>query len=211
MVMENISRISDSFVERISERQPFSKEKKEVISYGIQVILSDALKFGILFAAAALLGVVPQLLVTMLFIGAVRIFAGGIHLKTWLGCLLISGGSYFAIIAAGIFLPKLLPLNLSIYVLSSAIIFRYAPSDSEFSPVSSKKQRKKLRTITLGMNAVMLLPVLLMDNPYSTMAALSCLVNALILLPLTYRIFKVGYGDTNNSTNRGGERNADDS
>ena len=73
----------------------FSSDRSELekaqILYGIQVLWHNIKTTVIIFAAALLLNVLCGTFWTFLSFGMFRMFAGGLHLNTTVGCLLTTG------------------------------------------------------------------------------------------------------------------------
>ena len=129
-----------------------SLTKKDVlkIQYTLESILSDLTKFIIIFLIFLFLKELPLFLLSFIILNSTRPLLGGIHCKTYYGCLICST-LYFIII---LLFAKLCPnLNTNFYmvffILSLIIAFIFAPCHNEKRPVKNKATLKMLSLISL--------------------------------------------------------------
>ncbi|GEP67051.1 hypothetical protein CBE01nite_48190 [Clostridium beijerinckii] len=126
--------------------------KKDVlkIQYTLEAILSDLSKFIIIFLVFLFIKEIPLFLFSFIILNSTRPLLGGIHCKTYYGCLTCSI-LYFMII---LLFTRLFPeLNTNFYIvffiLSLAITFIFAPCPNEKRPVKNKATLKILSLISL--------------------------------------------------------------
>ena len=63
-------------------------ERAEVINYGLQLIIGEVPKTFIMLLIAYLLGILELSILAFLIISPYRMFSGGFHLKTHIGCII---------------------------------------------------------------------------------------------------------------------------
>lgn len=123
------------------------ENKKEVLTYGIEAIVSSVVFLSIITAVSLAIGMIEECLCFLVVFVPVRIYAGGYHASTHPRC--------FAILAAdlviGAILVKLcstiyIPFALSAGAISAIIIIKLAPIVDKNHPLSKrqiKSSRKK--------------------------------------------------------------------
>ncbi|MFW2491798.1 accessory gene regulator B family protein [Clostridium chromiireducens] len=139
-------------ISRYLQENNSSLSKKDIlkIQYTLEAILSDLTKFIIIFLIFLFLKELPLFLLSFIILNSTRPLLGGIHCKTYYGCLICST-LYFIII---LLFAKLSPeLNTNFYMvffmLSLIIAFIFAPCPNEKRPVKNKATLKILSLISL--------------------------------------------------------------
>ncbi|WP_297420302.1 accessory gene regulator B family protein [Clostridium sp.] len=134
------------------EQNNNSLSKKDIlkIQYTLEVILGDLTKFIILFLIFLLLKELPLFLLSFIILNSTRPLFGGVHCKTYYGCLIFSL-LYFIIV---LLFAKLSPkLNINFYMVSFIVSFIttliFAPCHNEKRPVNNKATLKILSLISL--------------------------------------------------------------
>ena len=82
-------------------------ERAEVINYGLQILIGEVPKFFIMLFIAYALGLLKLSLITFLIIMPYRMFSGGFHLHTHIGCIITTTTFYCGVA----FLSKSIMLN----------------------------------------------------------------------------------------------------
>ena len=176
-----------------------TKEKEEVIKYGLQLIIGEIPKTLLLFAVSFLLGFGWYMLFAYITIMPYKMVSGGIHLHTHLGCITVSAISYYGTILLSKFLnldslEKYILIALS-FVFGILMISLYAPADTENLPIISKKERKTKKilsyiilTITLG------IAIFLKDSTLSNILIIGTVMQSLFISRLAYKITNNKYG-----------------
>jgi len=146
-----IKRLSN-IISRYLEENNNSLSKKDVlkIQYTLEAILSDSTKFMIIFLIFLLLKEIPLFLLSFIILNSTRPLSGGIHCKTYYGCLICSI-LYFMII---LLFAKLSPrLNINFYIvffiISFIITLIFAPCPNKKRPVKNKATLKTFSLISL--------------------------------------------------------------
>lgn len=130
----------------------FSSNEKKIISYAWLTIRNDFLKLGILALAAYTLGLWNRFILVMTSYTSIRFFIGGIHKKTFVGCLLNTAlWIYVALILAELFSTLDLKSLISIELCSTLVIGILGPLQSPSrKPMDSfTKKKRKICAITI--------------------------------------------------------------
>lgn len=195
-----VDKICEFILNRMKKEMPdITKEKEEVIKYGLQLIIGEIPKTLLLFAVSFLLGFGWYMLFTYITIMPYKMVSGGIHLHTHLGCITVSAISYYGTILLSKFLnldslEKYILIALS-FVFGILMISLYAPADTENLPIISKKERKTKKilsyiilTITLG------IAIFLKDSTLSNILIIGTIMQSLFISRLAYKITNNKYG-----------------
>lgn len=195
-----VDKICEFILNRMKKEMPdITKEKEEVIKYGLQLIIGEIPKTLLLFAVSFLLGFGWYMLFAYITIMPYKMVSGGIHLHTHLGCITVSAISYYGTILLSKFLnlnslEKYILIALS-FVFGILMISLYAPADTENLPIISKKERKTKKilsyiilTITLG------IAIFLKDSTLSNILIIGTVMQSLFISRLAYKITNNKYG-----------------
>ena len=204
-----IENICNFLTNKIRKEMPeIDDEKAEVINYGLQNIVGEIPKIFIMLAIAYILGIFPLALFTFLALFPYKGASGGVHLKTHIGCIILTTSFYCIIpfVSQLFVLPqtaKYIIIAL-VWVFGMIMIKLYAPADTEDVPILSKKVRNKKRIVSYITFSIGLLAATIIQN--STITNILILANFIQTLTITkvaYRLAdnKYGYevyGDTSN-------------
>ena len=195
-----VDKICEFILKRMKKEMPdITKEKEEVIKYGLQLIIGEIPKTLLLFAVSFLLGFGWYMLFAYITIMPYKMVSGGIHLHTHLGCITVSAISYYGTILLSKFLnldslEKYILIALS-FVFGILMISLYAPADTENLPIISKKERKTKKilsyiilTITLG------IAIFFKDSTLSNILIIGTVMQSLFISRLAYKITNNKYG-----------------
>ncbi len=195
-----VDKICEFILNRMKKEMPdITKEKEEVIKYGLQLIIGEIPKTLLLFAVSFLLGFGWYMLFAYITIMPYKMVSGGIHLHTHLGCITVSAISYYGTILLSKFLnldslEKYILIALS-FAFGILMISLYAPADTENLPIISKKERKTKKilsyiilTITLG------IAIFFKDSTLSNILIIGTVMQSLFISRLAYKITNNKYG-----------------
>ncbi|WP_062051888.1 accessory gene regulator ArgB-like protein [Bacillus sp. JCM 19034] len=126
------------------------QEEVEYVRYGLEIIIGGLWKWVCLFGAAAILGVVPEMIGTLLTFAIFRVVTGGFHYSTYLRCLIAGLFSMLAIsvIVSHVFVQLneqvLFILIGCTFIIGLIMIYLYAPSNHFYKKMTNT-HRKKLQ------------------------------------------------------------------
>lgn len=196
-----IEKICFYLTNKIRKSSPdMDDEKAEIINYGLQIVIGEIPKIFVLILIAFLLGIGWLTLLAFILILPYKVFSGGLHLKSHLGCIV--GTTLFY--CGDVMLSKIVvfePLYIKYIVISLIWIFGiimcklYAPADTENVPIISKTERskkKKLSYITLTISLIV--ACVIEDSVISNIIIFGMLFQSLIISRLAYKITNNKYG-----------------
>lgn len=195
-----IDKITEFLTNKIRKEMPeVDDERAEVINYGLQILIGEVPKIFIMLLIAYALGLLKLSLITFLIIMPYRMFSGGFHLHTHIGCI-ISTTTFYCGVA---FLSKIIILNdIAKYVLIACVaifgiimIKLYAPADTEDVPILSQKIRKQKQIMSyVCLIAGLAIAVIIKNEVISNMIIFGYFTQTCMITRLAYKLTKNKYG-----------------
>mgnify|MGYP000138648744 FL=1 len=195
-----IDKITEFLTNKIRKEMPdVDDERAEVINYGLQILLGEVPKFFIMLIIAYFLGVFKMTLITFLIIMPYRMFSGGFHLKTHIGCIISTCTFYcgVAFLSENIILNEIARYSLIIATLIFGIIMikLYAPADTEDVPILSKKVRKQKQIMSYVCLIVgLIISAVIKNNTISNIIIFGYIVQTFMITKLAYKLTNNKYG-----------------
>ena len=195
-----IDKITEFLTNKIRKEMPdVDDERAEVINYGLQILLGEVPKFFIMLIIAYFLGVFKMTFITLLIMTPYRMFSGGFHLKTHIGCIISTCTFYcgVAFLSENIILNEIARYSLIIATLIFGIIMikLYAPADTEDVPILSKKVRKQKQIMSYICLIVGLsISAVIKNNTISNIIIFGYIVQTFMITKLAYKLTKNKYG-----------------
>lgn len=195
-----IENICNFLTRKIRKEMPeIDDERAEIINYGLQLIIGEIPKIFIMIAIAFILGIGKLTMLSFLIIMPYKMFSGGFHMKTHMGCitcttLLYCGNVFFSKIFV---LPQNIKyiVTLLIFIFGIIMITLYAPADTENVPIISKRERKKQRILSyIAFTATIFISIFIKDEIISNMCVYGMLIQSICITPIAYKITKNKYG-----------------
>lgn len=177
----------------------YDKEQLEKIQYGLEALYLSITKLIVIILLSIILNVFVETLIVLLLFNLLRTTGFGIHAtKSW-GCWVTSIPTFIGIP----FICKYttIPNNflLSISILSIIMFIFFAPADTFKRPLIRKKRRIVYKILSIIFGIIYLFLIILLNNHFWKNAlALSMLIEAILICPLTYRLFKLPYNNYKN-------------
>lgn len=195
-----IDKICDYLTNRIKRKMPeIDDEKAEIINYGIHLLVGEIPKTFIFIAIAAILGVLKEFLITMLVIFPYRAVSGGVHLKTHLGCILMTSLYYcgIAYVSKLFIITETIKYSLIIliWIFGMFMCKLYAPADTENVPILRKKERRIKQILSyIILTLTLLIGVVIKNNIVSNIIILGMLIQSMMISKMAYKITNNKYG-----------------
>ena len=181
------------------ENSEIDDERAEVIKYGLQLLVGEVPKFFIMIAIAWGLGILKLTVISFILMFPYRMYAGGFHLKSHIGCIIGTSLMYTgnAFISQYIHIPLTQKIIFAIllWIFAIIMIYKYAPADTEDVPVISKKERKKRRNISYVIVSIMVISgCLVKDNIISNIILIGALLQTISITRIAYKLTNNKYG-----------------
>lgn len=195
-----IDKITEFLTNKIRKEMPdVDDERAEVINYGLQILLGEVPKFFIMLIIAYFLGVFKMTFITLLIMTPYRMFSGGFHLKTHIGCIISTCTFYcgVAFLSENIILNEIARYSLIIATLIFGIIMikLYAPADTEDVPILSKKVRKQKQIMSYVCLIVgLIISAVIKNNTISNIIIFGYIGQTFMITKLAYKLTNNKYG-----------------
>lgn len=179
----NSNSISVRLSRHIQNALELSKEDHDKLKYSIEVLFGESSKLIILLLIFFAFGVHAVLLQALVALFLIRINTGGLHFKTYLGCLSFSA-VFFASVTLLYEYAKFPPLLLTATGLIGLVaIALYAPITSALRPNYSTEERRRFRRrgcIVVSLHLIGFWAT--KNNPYFTISVWVIFLQAIQLL-----------------------------
>lgn len=194
-IMNNITKYYDYDNTKISE-----------IKYGIESLYLTITKTIIIFIISFILNITKELMLLFVFYSLIRLTGFGVHAKKSWHCWVTSLITFVLIPL----LIKYVTLNKEFIIISYTIftllLLDYAPADTEKRPLINKKRRIIYKVLTILLVISYLIYSLIQKDNITIINTLyfSILLETLLVLPCTYKLFGVKYNNYKNYKKKGG-------
>ncbi|MEM4385775.1 MAG: accessory gene regulator B family protein [Candidatus Anstonellales archaeon] len=172
-----------------------SDEEIEVIRYGLKVLVHSISKTILMLAIAYVLGIVDLFLVSYISFAIYRSFAGGVHARGYMSCLIVHALILFSSIYIA---TDVIHLGIEYYyiaiVFSLYVLVKYIPRDTEFRPFMSEFEVKRNRVISYMLYIITICLYINFQDVLVKICVLSMFSTSLLVHPITYKVFKIQDG-----------------
>lgn len=171
------------------DNEIITTEEREVYIYGLELIFAKLINISILFGLAVVLGTYIESLLFMVFLFPIRQYTGGYHAKTYFKCGLTSIGIYISLLVVRAMTPGSIMAGMSIVLMciATVIIYRYAPIESPYNPLTEEEKRKYHRVSKVFIwveNLVVVLALIMVPqyNAYTYISSLATIAVAISII-----------------------------
>ena len=196
-----IDNICKYLMKKIENQIPdINEERKEVIMYGLELIIGEIPKLILLILLAFILRI--GLLVIFAYVSMLpyKAMAGGFHLKSHIGCTLGTFIVYFGNVLLSKYLiiqPDYIRYIVLIitWIFSMIMISLYAPADTVNLPILRKKERKLKKILSyIFMTLTLIASLLIHDSTISNILLFNVIIESISISKLAYKLTKNEYG-----------------
>ena len=195
-----IDKFCEYLTNKIRNQDPeINDERAEVIKYGLQIMIGEVPKIFIMAGIAWILGVFKWTLICFALILPYRMYSGGFHLKTHIGCIIGTSIMY----TGTAFISQQFEMSITykavfavfLWIFAISMIYLYAPADTEDVPVISKKERNKRRNISFVIVTIMIIAgVIINYSIVSNILLIGVLLQTFSITRFAYKLTKNKYG-----------------
>lgn len=189
------NKIINSCLSIVSKYNPnLSKKQMDTIKYGLEGLYLSITKLIIIFIISIFLGISKEFIILIIIFNGIRLFGFGVHAKKSIDCLISSSIFFiiFPIICKYITIPMIYKLIISIPLIILISIF--APADTEKRPLKNKRKRNIYKFLTIIIALIYTyLSIIIKDNTLSNCFLAAIIIQTIIILPITYKLFGVQY------------------
>lgn len=190
MNLPSVHSIAVALSNVITRELNFDNVKRAKISYGLETIIGAIIKsvgFPVIFF---LFGVLKQSLIALFTVAILRYVSGGMHLKTFIGCFMVSTA---VLVSIGM-LSKVLVINDYLYyilnIVSLVIIILRSPVDPPEKPIKTKQKRYVMKLISIFILLLLIYISRTIENDVKNSILLAIYIQALTLTGWDKTIYK---------------------
>ena len=186
----------NSSIGMIRKSGHYTDEQIEIIAYGLEGVYLTFTKLVVLFGIAYVLNIVKDFVFLLISFNIIRSQAFGIHATKSIYCLISSsilfiGGS---LICKYVTFPFWFCISCAI--ICDVFLLLYAPADTEKRPIINKKKRTRFKFLSFLFGVIYTLIIILFrDNSISNYLIIGMIFSVLLILPITYKIFRLPYNN----------------
>lgn len=192
--------ILNNCLRMINEYNPnMSQKQKDKIKYGLEGLYLTITKLIIITIVAICLGIFKEYIILLLTFNGIRLFSFGVHAKKSSHCLISSLIFFitFPIICKNIVIPTIYKKILFLPLIF--IIGIFSPADTQKRPLKRKNRRIIYKILSIIVATLyMSLSIIIKDNTISNCFIFALVIQIIIILPITYKLFGVTYNNYKN-------------
>ena len=173
-----------------------SQRDIDKIKYGLEGLYLTITKLIFIIIVSIILGIWKETLLLILIFNGIRLTAFGVHAKRSIDCLVSS--TLFFILFPFLCIKLTIPLIIKIilFIPLTVLIGIFAPADTEKRPLINKKKRKIYKILSIIISIIyMTIAIVIKDNTLSNCFIFAIVIQIIIMLPITYKIFGVSYNN----------------
>ena len=190
------TKVVNFIMDNIKKNCSYNDTKLLEIKYGIETLYLTITKSIVTIGLAIILNLVKELALLILFYSIIRLFGFGAHAKKAIHCW-ISSLTIFTLLP---YLIKTIAINkcfvVAICIICLILLAIYAPADTPRRPLIHKKKRIVYKVLTILVAFIYIVYILLTDNNYyHNVLFFSILIQSVLVLPITYKLFGITYNN----------------
>lgn len=173
-----------------------SQRDIDKIKYGLEGLYLTITKLIFIIIVSIILGIWKETLLLILIFNGIRLTAFGVHAKRSIDCLVSSTLFFilFPIICIKLTIPLIVKVIL--FIPLTVLIGIFAPADTEKRPLINKKKRKNYKMLSIMISIIyMTIAIVIKDNTLSNCFIFAIVIQIIIMLPITYKLFGVSYNN----------------
>ena len=188
--------IINNIMLNIKNNKDYTEQKLNEIRYGLEALYLTSTKIAVIYIIAVILNSYKELTLIFLLYGTLRLTGFGIHAKSskecWISSLLIFVPIPYLL--KFIFIPKY--INIILSIIGTILLLIYSPADTKKRPLIHKKKRIIYKILTTTISTIYtILNIITKDNILSNIITFSILLEAIIVLPISYKLFGLKYNN----------------
>ena len=173
-----------------------SQRDIDKIKYGLEGLYLTITKLIFIIIVSIILGIWKETLLLIIIFNGIRLTSFGVHAKRSIDCLISSTLFFilFPIICIKFSIPLIVKVIL--FIPLTVLIGIFAPADTEKRPLINKKKRKIYKMLSIMISIIyMTIAIVIKDNTLSNCFIFAIVIQIIIMLPITYKIFGVSYNN----------------
>lgn len=183
----------------IKKNPAISQDEIDIIKYGLESIYLTITKLIIILLLSLILGITKEFILLLIFYNIIRSTAFGMHASKSSSCLISS----LIFLIGGVYLCEYLKFSLItkafICLICIICIYKYAPADTHKRPLINKRKRRIYKIISLMSATIFSILIVVFNESFiSNYLLLGMIIAVIMILPISYKIFKMPYANYKN-------------
>lgn len=182
-----------------SYNKNLSQRDIDKIKYGLEGLYLTITKLILIIIISILLNIWKETILLILIFNGIRLTAFGVHAKRSIDCFISSTLFFilFPLLCINITIPLI--IKIIIFIPLVLLIGILAPADTEKRPLINMKKRKIYKIISIIISIIyMTIAIIIKNNTISNCFIFAVVIQIIIMLPITYKIFGVTYNNYKN-------------
>lgn len=186
--------IINNSISLVNKTNKYNNTELEEIKYGLESIYLAMTKVVVILFISACIGLFKEAVLFLLIFNLVRATAFGLHASKSIWCWISSSISFLLIpfICKNVIFPTIFYIVASI--ITVIIFLLYAPADTVKRPLINKKKRKMYKILSVITALIFISLIFIVDNfLIKNILIFALILESILILPITYKIFKLPY------------------
>lgn len=192
----------NNYMNMVKKNNPtFSKDELDKMKYGIEGIYLTITKLFVILLLGFIFNILYEIILLLVFYNFLRFFGFGYHARNSLECLIISISLFF--IFPFLIYKHLLIFNCKWLIIGLCLInfFLFAHSDTKKRPMINKRKKLIRKAFVIFITIIYSIIIPFVDYKLSSILLLSIVIQAIMVNPFIYMIFKQPYNNYKNYIN----------
>lgn len=192
-------KILDYVVNFLKSQGSYSKQDLTKIRYGLEGIYLTITKLLVILVVSLILGITKEIVICLLLFNIIRFFSFGFHAEKSYECLILSLLNFIAIPFLFLTFSRPFTFDIVLSILCLLLLGIFSPADTVKRPLKNKKKRlfRKIITVLIGL-CYFILMIVFKDNYIADLLISVLVVDAIVVNPITYMIFRQPYNNYKN-------------
>ncbi len=193
----------NSAMNNIEKYNNYNKTELAEIKYGLASLYMTITKTIVIFGLSYILGYIKPLLILMALYSLLRLFGFGVHAKKSWHCWIASLITFLILPYLCTTLTISYKVKITLGIICVVLLGIFAPADTEKRPLINKKRRITYKIISalLGLGYIVMF-TFIKNNMVNNCILFGLIMQTIIVLPITYKLFGVKYNNYKNYSSK---------
>ena len=183
----------------ITKYHTYDDDELDKLRYGLEGKYLSVTKLIIITLIAIIIGIIKEFILLLIFFNIIRFTGFGFHAGKSYQCLIFSTLLFIGVPVIMLYGEFSKTLLISVGMICLVPLAIYAPADTVKRPLPNKKKRKIRKFSTILKTLIYIILIIhINNNSINSMLICSLILESIMVLPLTYKIFKQPYRNYRN-------------
>ncbi len=182
-----------------SNNKNLSQKEIDKFRYGLEGFYLNTTKIIFILVLSFIFNIFKEVITLLILFNIIRFTAFGVHARRSIDCLISSTVFFIGFPLLCIYLNIPIIIKYILFIPIVLLIGIYAPADTEKRPLIRKKKRVTFKILSIIISIIyMILSISIKDNTLSNCFIFSLIIQIIVILPITYKLFGVKYNNYKN-------------